>query len=637
MRSFRDHAFAAFAAITAATLTAALAVLVAGCGPSHSGDGGDDDSTVGDDDSTQPPQCPSCTADLTGVVDCDGNVTTCPDDQACSAATGDCQNPCDAAEANHSSVGCEYYAVDMDAAMGPPQDACYTVFVANVSRAPVHLNVEWNGQPIDLARWARLPAGQGQGLTYGAFDPAAGLEPGKVAILFLAAAPNGLPPELGGNVPCPSAVGGAAIGTQAQISGTGKGKAFHLTTDLPVVAYQMLPYGGGAAAATGASLLLPTSAWGDNYVAISAYDQPAPPIQFGMGPSYNIVAKDDGTQVTIRPTAGVLAGGGMAAGAAGQPYVFTLDHGEYAQFTQTPGISGSPIEANQPIGVFGGDQIMSIDRCCGDHGEQMIAPVRALGSEYVAAPHGDRKPAGQSDPRIFRIMGAVAGTELTYDPPGTGPATVDLGQIQEIRTSGAPFTVHSQDADHPFMMFTYMSGAGDQGEGGWGDPDFVRLVPPLQYLEHYVFFTDPTYPFTVLTVVRAKSDGGFKDVVLDCLGPISTWQPVGTAGEYELAYVKLVDHFNNVGACNNGVHTMDSPAPFGVWVWGWGSEDTSTGWVSYGYPAGEAVQPINDIIVTRTSPATVPQPAAGGLGVVGVVRAAVTPVWTRARPAAARP
>ena len=66
------------------------------------------------------------------------------------------------------------------------------------------------------------------------------------------------------NVACPVP---AAIGTDAQISGNGFGKAFHIMTDLPVVAYQMLPYGGGKAAATGASLLLPTSAWGTNYVA----------------------------------------------------------------------------------------------------------------------------------------------------------------------------------------------------------------------------------------------------------------------------------------------------------------------------------------------------------------------------------
>ena len=40
---------------------------------------------------------------------------------------------------------------------------------------------------------------------------------------------------------------------------------------------------------------------------------------------------------------------------------------------------------------------------------------------------------------------------------------------------------------------------------------------------------------------------------------------------------------------------MDSSQQFGVWVWGWGSIDTNTGWVSYGYPAGEAVLPINDV------------------------------------------
>jgi len=81
-------------------------------------------------------------------------------------------------------------------------------------------------------------------------------------------------------------------------------------------------------------------------------------------------------------------------------------------------------------------------------------------------------------------------------------------------------------------MFTYMSGAGEAGQGGQGDADFVRLVPPLQYLFHYVFFTDPTYPFTTLTVVRRKKDGAFAEVSLECLGTVTGWQPVGATGEY---------------------------------------------------------------------------------------------------------
>ncbi len=244
--------------------------------------------------------------------------------------------------------------------------------------------------------------------------------------------------------------------------------------------------------------------------------------------------------------------------------------------------------------MFGGHQIMSIDQCCGDHGEQMLPPVRALGSEYVAAPHADRKPGDTM--RIYRIYGTVNGTALVYDPPNIGPESVNLGQILEIRTN-APFVVRSQDSSHPFMMFTYMTGSGEQGQGGIGDPDFVRIVPLPQYLSHYVFFTDPTYPFTVLTVTRTKQNGVFEEVELDCMGNIAGWQPVGTEGQYEITHVKLVDHWQGQSGCNNGVRTMKSAGQFGVWVWGWGSEDTQTGWVSYGYPAGENVLPINDVVI----------------------------------------
>jgi hypothetical protein len=508
---------------------------------------------------------------------------------------------CQDAQDNHLSVGCDYWAVDMDAAQGPPSDACFAVFVANTSTSVTHVKVTYKDQPIDLSQFAKLPVGAGTSLTYAAYDPNAGLAPGQVAILFL---DYGVSAFDIGNVPCPVP---AALGLGVQVHGTGVGYGFHVTTDNPVVAYQMLPYGGGAAAATGASLLIPSSAWDTNYVAVSAYDSMAPPIPIPMGPSHNVVAALDNTNVTMRPLSAISAGGGLPAGPANQTYSFTLQHGQYAQFTQADPLSGSPIQSDQPVGVFGGHQIMSIDRCCGDHGEQMLTPVRALGSEYVAAPHADRKPNNSPDPRVFRIYGAVDGTQLTYDPPGVGPATVNLGQMLEIRTS-APFVVRSQDSDHPFSMFTYMTGAGVDDPtdtsydpnftGGWGDPDFVRLVPPLQYLSHYVFFTDVTYPFTVLTVVRQqRSDGTYADVSLDCLGAITGWQPVGAGGQYEIAYVKLVDHFNAQGQCNNGVHSMDSSAPFGVWVWGWGSEDTNTGWVSYGYPAGEGVLPINTVVV----------------------------------------
>ena len=162
----------------------------------------------------------------------------------------------------------------------------------------VHIDVEWNGQSIDLAQFAKLPTGTGQVADVravrsgrAASQPESGRDP-----VPRVRARRRIP--LMPNVDCPVP---AAIGTDAQISGTGYGHAFHITTDLPVVAYQMLPYGGGRAAATGASLLLPTSAWSTNYVAVEAYDTAAPPIAVSMGPSMNIVAMEDVTTITMRP------------------------------------------------------------------------------------------------------------------------------------------------------------------------------------------------------------------------------------------------------------------------------------------------------------------------------------------------
>jgi len=516
-----------------------------------------------------------------------------------------CSPSCQAAIDNHSSIGCEYYAIDMDGASGPPYDACYAVFVANVSMQPAHLSVDWGGQTIDLSQFAKLPAGTGQSLSYQAYDANSGLQPGAVAILFLDYGMGTV--QDFGNVPCPVP---AALGTGVQVHGTGVGTAFHITTDTPVVAYQELPYGGGKAAATGASLLIPTSAWQSNYIAVSAWDAPAMGIPVNVGgPSHNIVALYDQTTVGMRPLSNIAAGTNVPAGTANMPWSITLNRGQYVQLTQSDPLSGSAITSSAPVGVFGGHQIMDIDRCCGDHGEQMMTPVTALGSEYVAAPHGTRKPDGTPDPRVFHIYGAVDGTQLTYEPANLGAATIDQGKMIEIRTSSA-FVVRSQDTNHPFALFTYMTGAGDSDTtasdydpnwaGGFGDADFVRVVPPPQYLSHYVFFTDPTYPFTTLTVTRQKVNGAFADVTLDCLGtiPAADWQAVGTSGQYQIAYEKLVDHWSSgVGTCNNGVHVMDSSQQFGVWVWGWGSVDTNTGWVSYGYPAGEAVLPINNVVI----------------------------------------
>jgi hypothetical protein len=120
-----------------------------------------------------------------------------------------------------------------------------------------------------------------------------------------------------------------------------------------------------------------------------------------------------------------------------------------------------------------------------------------------------------------------------------------------------------------------------------------------------VFFTDPTYSETNLVLVRVKGPSGFADVTLDCLGVLGGWQPLGAAGQYQYTRVDLVRHnFQPQGSCNNGRHEISSKQPFGLTVWGWGSAETGslgvgfyTQYVSYAYPAGAGVAPINTVEV----------------------------------------
>ncbi|MDC0721240.1 IgGFc-binding protein [Nannocystis bainbridge] len=528
--------------------------------------------------------CIKCTADLHGIETCNGQpIATCEGTDGCDAELVACINACQAAENSKQSVGCEYYATFMQHHDGP-QSRCFAAFVANTWNTPAKLAVTRQGQTLDIAKFARIPSGMGPGLTYGPYDADAGLAPGEVAILFLAG-PKGAPMQ--GSAPCPV---DSAVPQGAAVAGTGLGDSFRISADVPVVAYQINPYGGGSAAVTGASLLLPTSAWDTNYIVINS-------LQASVGqPSANIVAHSDGTKVTIEPVVALAGGGGIPGGPPGVPLEFTLNAGQHAQLTQGAELTGSVIQSDKPIGLMGGHTGMQapVGTPYSDHAEQMIPPIRALGSEYVGVMHRPRV----NEPAMWRVVGAVDGTELTWSGDVGGPTNLARGQKVEFVTA-TPFVVESQDDEHPFFLFTYMSGSGWQPNlSGHGDSDYVISVPVDQYLPRYVFFTDPTYPETNLVLVRKKTEADvFEDVTLDCSGVVGGWQPVG---DYEWTRVDLsTGDFQPVAGCSTGRHEITSDGRFGMWIWGWGSPKTTvfTQNVSYGYPAGMNVQLINDVII----------------------------------------
>ena len=536
----------------------------------------------------------SCSSDLHDVIDCNNNIVQqCTGTDGCDVATGTCINACQAAVDNKNSIGCEYYATDLASDDGA--GVCYAVFVANTWNTAAHVTVEWKGATLPVQSFALQPQGSGKTLTYTAFNAGSGIAPNDVVILFLGGSM--------GNAPSCSVTGitATAEGLNAMSTSTGVGNSFHITTDVPVVSYQISPYGSGSVAVTGASLLIPVSAWDTNYVAMTASADTT-----YTGPEINIIAAQDNTQVTLLPKVALVGGGTIPAGAANTQVKFTLNKGEQANIEQNADLTGSVIQTTLPVGVMAGTpcQRTPTGTSYCDHGEQMIPPIRALGSEYVGVMYRSRT----GEPAIWRMVGAVDGTTLTYSSAIAGaPATLSQGQLVEFVTA-TPFVVSSQDAQHPFLLVEYMSGSQwsqMKDLSGYGDPDLQIVIPPAQYLSHYVFMTDPTYPETNLVVIRrADANNNFQDVTLDCAGTLpqspQTWQ---TIGQYQWTRVDLqTGDFLNVGSCSNGRHEMSSNAPFGLAVWGWGTPNTSTftGNVSYSYPGGMNVQPINTVVVPPT-------------------------------------
>ena len=605
-------------------------VTAAGCGSSHpvqyggddggSGSGGgsngdDGPGSFGDSSGSSGGACNGthCSSDLRSVIDCNGNViSTCPSDQGCD--NNMCVPACQAAADAKGSLGCDFYAVDPDSGSGlvGADGGCYAAYIANTWDTAVTIAVDYGGTSMDPSTFAYIPTGSGASITYAPLANAS-LPAGQVAIVFLNGTPNASAGP-GLKITCPSSITPAIGNKDAAAHGTALGTAFHISTSEPVAAYDIFPYGGGQSALTSATLLLPSTAWGTNYVAVTAMGG-------GLGPEdepwVEIVGQQDGTMVTINPVAAIVGGTGVAAGPKGTPTTYTVNKGQVLQFVQDAALDGSILQSTSPVGVWGGKTSLSIQACCDDTAHQQIPPVSALGSEYVGVRYRNRYSGTEESPP-WRIIGGADGTVLSWDPaaPSGAPTTLSLGQVAQFNSNG-PFVVSSQDATHPFYVSAHMTGGevydpgytngtanGSPGDGR-GDAEFVNVIPPGEFQSSYVFFTDPTYPETDLVIIRTQGPSGFDDVTLDCAGALTGWQPIGTSGKYEYTRFDLsTGNFQGTGNCNNGRHEITSKIPFGVTVWGWGSAATGqqgqgfyTQYVSYAYPAGAAVQPINTVVI----------------------------------------
>ncbi len=538
-----------------------------------------------------------CSLDGRSVINtCTGEtVQTCAADLACGA--GVCQPPCAAAAADKSSNGCDFYFQEPRFEYTTISQSCYAAYVVNTSMQPVEVSMELEGKPLDLSR-ALYRAEPGSAEMTPLVGP---IPPGESAILFISdkSPDTPLTPLESAYLGCPEGVVPASYvgGTPW---GTGYGVAFHLTTNAPVSLAAVFPFGGASSAYSSATLLLPVPTWAKQHMIVNAWEM----FRDGFGPGAQIFAAEDDTEVTIVPSRPIQSGKGVTGAPARVPVTYHLDKGQLLQIAQNEELTGSLVSSTKPTAIVGGHACANVPThvtTC-DVLAQQIPALEQWGHEYVGVGYAPRM-GGEDELMMYRIIAARDGTRLDYDPalPAGAPVTMSAGEHVSFPAGvGEAFVVRTQDADHPIYLAAYMPGHGAAGgiwtgSDGRGDPDFVNVVPAGQYMSSYSFYADPTFADTSLVLVRAKTNGEFKDVSLECAGTLTDWKPVGTRGDYEFTRVILSrnyrpgDSFDGGGTCQYGLQRTKSDGPFTATIWG------TAYCVSYGYTGGMALRKLVEI------------------------------------------
>jgi hypothetical protein len=519
-------------------------------------------------------QCDLDGESSTPVIDCADYGVEC--------AGGECDfsDPCVAALAYKSNIGCEYWAADLDNSENIIDDAAagqFAVAVANIgsngaAHVEVHINNAAQGEPLDLE-----------------LIDEANIDEGDLKVALL--------PRR--DVDGENITDNVDDGPQSWLSS----RAFRITSDVPVVAYQFNTL--DQQFSNDASLLLPTSGLDEDHV-ILGYP-PHSPLSTPMSPKtrgyITILGTVENTEVTVTTTAAVQAGvgvdeipeGGTDTFTIGPFDVLNLETKLYTiiEMMGDPSVdfSGSRVIADQPVAVFFGTDMSMVgqdevypDSCCAEHIEQQVLPSVAMGQRFVVS-HSAQRNSSTPEMDYYRIMAYETATVATSLSPPNDSFTLAEGQYRDFFVNTG-FTVETEDGYLHVAQFLVDAG---NTSAGIGDTALLYVPAVEQRRGVYVFTTGQGFSSNY-AVISAPENTPMKiddlDVETTCDGPLIDGELEGLT--YESWTCEIAD-----GA--HMVHSGDSPDeadyPIGVLVYGYYYAG------SYAYPAGSDLREINPVDV----------------------------------------
>mgnify|MGYP000612067269 CR=1 FL=1 len=370
----------------------------------------------------------------------------------------------------------------------------------------------------------------------------------------------------------------------SQSDGITTNGAVHVVSDNPVAVYAHII----KSARSGATLVLPTSVLGNQYI-VPSYASVATSGANGGQPAITVVATEANTTVQITPTATTLSGKSSA-------YTVTLANaGDVYQvlFTARSDISGTKVQAIagsggscKKIAVFS-STTWSAFGCStagsGDNLYQQLFPVVAWGKNFLTAPTKTRI----SD--IVRVYVADASTVVTKTENGITTTLTGLnatGNYYQYTTGNATFI----QADKPISTVQFMTTQACQNGATIGDPEMIVLNPIEQTINNITVFS--AYPTWVPPnqsqisncylniIIRTNAVSSFK---INGSSPSSSFIPIaGTQYSY------LQEEITN-SVKTNPISTLTADSSFIAIAYGLGNVE------SYGYNAGTSVKDFTKI------------------------------------------
>jgi hypothetical protein len=485
---------------------------------------------------------------------------------------GECGSGCDAADAQPSNVGCEFWAADLDNEYSQLNDAAgapWGIVVSNGGQLGAGVVIEVNdappGAPVVLREITSFA-----------------LAPGHVEEVELPT----------------REVDGSEKGTDEGPGTWLSSRAFHVRATAPIVVYQLNTLRNSFS--NDASLLLPQPALGTTYRVLgyptaNPITVPGLPTPQGI-PDHSfvtIIGTQPGTKVSVKLGGPIVSGGPIPAGNKGDTIEQTLGPYDVLNLESTgiPGdLSGTVVVSSAPVVVFtGGERAIGpldttgmplppdykpSDLCCTDHLEEQLLPVTSYGKKFVVTRSPIRSTGGYVEPDLLRFMGVAAPTTVKTSLPAPFDAfTLQPGEIKDAWTT-TDFTV---DATEPLavaqILVSQMFTTFTNGEGG--DPSLTIFPPVDQYRKDYLFNVPTSW--TTNYVVIAAPVGS--NVTIDGAAPgACVVAPAGTADgkTWEARRCPIKE----------GQHHMSGDAAFGIVAYGYGRAG------SYAFVGGANVKKI---------------------------------------------